>query len=54
MRGALEKFDGVVAVNITAGDGSEFSVDYDPAKLKPEQIVEKLHAAGEKKTSLKM
>ncbi|MCA8965297.1 MAG: hypothetical protein H6838_06600 [Planctomycetes bacterium] len=54
MRGALEKFDGVVGVNIQQGDSSEFSVDYDPAKLTPQQIVDKLHAAGEEKTTLKM
>ncbi len=54
MRGALEKVDGVVAVNIQAGDSSEFSVDYDPAKLVPKKILETLHAAGEKKTTLKM
>lgn len=53
MRGALEKMAGVAAVNITAGDSSEFSVDYDPDKVKPAAILAALHAAGEKETTLK-
>jgi copper chaperone CopZ len=47
----MDKLPGVLGVEIKAGD-EEFTVRYDPAKVKPEAIVKALHDAGEKDTKL--
>lgn len=52
MRGALTKIPGVVDIQIQSGD-EEFTVTYDPAKVKPEALAEALVAAGQKKAKLK-
>ena len=46
MRGALAKVDGISQIDIKAGD-KDFTVHYDPSKIKPADIVAKLVAAGE-------
>lgn len=46
MRGALGKVDGVSQIDIKAGD-PDFTVHYDPAKIKPTDLAAKLVAAGE-------
>lgn len=51
MRGALKEVEGVLAVDIEAGD-ENFKVTYDPAKVQPDAIVAALHAAGETKAKL--
>ncbi len=53
MRGALEKVDGVGAVNIKAGSDPNFTVAYDPAKVKPEALLAAMHSAGEKQVKMK-
>lgn len=45
MRGALEKVDGISRIDIKKGD-KDFAVHYDPAKIKPAEMVAKLIAAG--------
>lgn len=52
MRGALKDFDGVLAVEIKAGE-EDFKVTYDAAKVKPDALVAALHKAGETEAKLK-
>lgn len=52
MRGALEKVDGVSKIDIKQGE-MDFTVHYDPAKIKPADMVAKLVAAGEKDAKIK-
>lgn len=53
MRGALDKVAGVGKVDIKAGDDPNFTVEFDAAKIKAEQILQALHEAGEKQIKLK-
>jgi len=46
VRGALGKVDGISQIDIKAGD-MDFTVHYDPAKVKLADMVAKLVAAGE-------
>ena len=52
MRGALEKVPGIVEIAIKAGD-KDFTVHYDNAKIKPDEIVKLLVAKGEKNAKVK-
>jgi hypothetical protein len=47
VRGALANVAGVGDIEIAEG-ANDFTVHYDSAKVKPADIVAKLHAAGEK------
>ena len=51
MRGTLGKMPGVLGVDIKVGE-DQFTVSYDPAKVKPEAMVEPLKTAGETKVKL--
>ena len=46
VRTALAKIDGILRVDIVA-DNREFVVHYDPAKVKPEALLQPLKDAGE-------
>ena len=52
MSGALEKAPGVSKIDIKEGE-MDFTVHYDPAKIKPADMVAKLKAAGEDKAAIK-
>jgi copper chaperone CopZ len=52
VRGALEKVDGVSKIDIKQDD-MDFTVHYDPKKIKPADMVGKLVAAGEKDAKVK-
>ncbi len=46
MNGALEGVEGVATIDIAANT-PDFTVHYDDSKIKPDDIVKKLIAAGE-------
>ena len=52
MRGALEKVDGIGPIDIKKGD-KDFTVHYDPKKIQPAAMVEKLIAAGKPASKVK-
>ncbi|MBK8097383.1 MAG: hypothetical protein IPK26_09760 [Planctomycetes bacterium] len=52
MRGALGSVPGIGDIAIKAGD-KDFKVNYDSKKIKPDEIVAKLVAAGEKGAKVK-
>ncbi len=52
MRGALDNAPGVSKTDIAEGH-ADFTVHYDSAKIKPEEIVSKLVAGGEEDARIK-
>lgn len=51
MRGALEGVPGISKIDIEAGT-KDFTVHYDGGKIKPDEMVKKLVAAGEDMTEI--
>lgn len=52
MNRALEKVPGVTKIDIEAG-AEDFTVHYDPAKIKPDAMVDLLKKAGEEDAKIK-